>query len=78
MHTTGNQTSKMRHINHQKSTDFIGDFTEPFEINLARNGRTTCNDQGRLVFNSKGFDLIVIKGQVIFTYTVLDGIEPFP
>ena len=71
------QTGKMGHVHLQVGTDHIGNLAHPLEVDLARNGGTTGDDQLGLVLFRERFDLVIVKLVVLFAHAVLDGIEPF-
>ena len=77
MHAASDQSGKMRHINEEHRTDFIGNRTEPGEIDNARIGRTTCDNQLGLMLLGQRLDLIEIDQMGLGVHAVLDRIEPF-
>jgi len=67
---------EVRHINVQDCTDFIGNFAEAFEVNLARDRRPTGDNHRGLVLDGQRLDLIVINQVRIFRHAVLNGVKP--
>ena len=45
----GDQPGEVRHVHHEVGADFVGDLPEPGEVELARVGRPTGDDQLRTV-----------------------------
>ena len=76
MSATCDQPGKMRHIDEQQRSDFIGDFTEASEVPIPTIGRTAGNDQ--LWFGTPGnfCDLVHIDGFVGFAHAVGLNVEP--
>ena len=77
MQASRDQTSEMRHINHEIGTDRIGDLAEFREIPMARIGRTPCDDQlGSMLLGELG-DIIHVDAIRVLVDTVGDRLEPF-
>ncbi|MNH45959.1 hypothetical protein D3C79_1085660 [compost metagenome] len=53
MHTTGNQTGDVSHVDHQICTNFVGDLTEAFPVPDTGIGSTASKNQLWLVFTCK-------------------------
>ena len=77
MAAAGNQTCKMRHVDHQISSRFIGDLAETGKVYLPRVGGTAGDDQFGLMFFGQPFDFVIIDQAVFFAYAVLYGVQPF-
>ena len=71
------ESGKVRHVDEEKCTDFIGNGAEFRKVDLARIGRTTRDDELGFVLFGEGFNFSKIDQIVVFAHTVLDGIEPF-
>ena len=60
MEPSGDQARNMRHIHKQIGSDFLGDFSKPVELDLARIGRRPRNDQlGLALFRDLEYLVIV-------------------
>ena len=77
MAAAGNQTGKMRHVDHQISSRFIGNLAETGKVYLPRVGGTAGDDQFGLMFFGQPFDFVIINQTVFFAYAVLYGVQPF-
>ena len=71
----GDQTGIVRHIHHEESTDILGDFGEPFEIDTQGISRCTGDDQFRLVLMRQLFHLVIVDF-LFFVQTVGNDVEP--
>ena len=56
----GNQTCKVGHVDHEIRTNAVSNFAHTGKIDDTWDGRTTCDDQFRLMFRCQLLDLIVI------------------
>ena len=70
------QTCNMCHINHQVSTAFICDLTEPLKINDSGISAGSCHDQLRLILHRQLLDLIIIDIALIID-TIRYNVEIF-
>ena len=77
MDAAGNQTGKMRHIHHQISSDFIGNFPKTLKINPPRISRPARDNQFGLVFQSQALNPVIINQPGLFTNAVLNRLQPF-
>ena len=77
MLAAGNETGKMRHVNHEKGTDRIGDIPEPGEIKGPAVRGTARDNDFRMVLLRKFIDLVHVDHAVLLAHTVLHGVEPF-
>ena len=77
INTGSNQAGDVSHINHQVSTDFIGDGTEAREVEHLRVSRETGDDHFRFVLNGKTFDFVVINQTGFRIQTVLHSVVGF-
>ena len=75
MLSTGNQTGKMRHINHQISTDSVSNFSKTSKIYLPWISRASGDNQFWLAIQSQTFCFIIINQAGIFTHTILNSIK---
>ena len=72
-----NQARKMRHINHERRANFIGNRTKLGKIDDPRIGGTACDYQGWAVFLGQCGHLVIINQMIVRAHAILDGIEPF-
>jgi hypothetical protein len=72
VHASSNQSGKVRHIDHIKGADFIGDGTHPGEVDDAGIGAAAADDQLGMLALSDLLELIVIDGFRILGDTVRD------
>ena len=72
---SGNQPGVVCHVDPEDCPDFLGNVGETLEINLQRIGRSTGNDDLRLVLARQRFHAVVVNG-LFGVETVGDDIEP--
>src|SRR4051794_19274517 len=72
------ETSDMRHVDHQISSDFIRDFAEFRKVDFAWVCTCTRNDQLRLMLKRFLTDIFVVDTLVLFADTILDEIVQLP
>ena len=71
------QPGEMRHIDHEQGTDIIGNSAEAGEIDDARIGGATGDNQLRLMLFGQRLDLIIVDQMVFAAHAILHGVEPF-
>ena len=77
MHARRHQPGEMRHIHHERGADAVGDLAETGEIEEARIGRPTGDDELRPVLVGEFSDPVVVDQVVVLAHAVLDRVEPF-
>ena len=69
----GDQTCRMRHVDHQQSPDLVGDFTHPLIIPFAAVSRCPADNHFGFVLQSEPFHGIVVDRPGLFGEFVTDG-----
>ena len=69
--TSRDQTGRMRHVDHQQSTYFVGDLTHTLVIPITRIGGATTDDQFGFLTQSNLLHLIIIHATRLLIYIVL-------
>ena len=69
----GDQTGRMRHVDHQQSPDLVGDFTHPLVIPFAAVSRCPADNHFGFVLQSEPFHGIVVDRPGLFGEFVTDG-----
>ena len=64
------KTGEMRHVHHQVGADLVGDLAEPGEVELARVGRPSGDDQLRLVLPGGFGDAVHVDEVVLLGHPV--------
>ncbi len=77
MHAARDETGEMRHVDHEKSADGIGDLAKAREIDEARIGRAARDDQFRLVGLRQRLDFVHVDAMVLAAHAVRNRLEPF-
>ena len=76
MHAAGDEASEMRHVDEEICADFIGDFAERLEVDNARIGRTTRDDDFWLMSVRKRAHFVHIDAHVVLAHAVRHRLEP--
>ncbi|MNE41733.1 hypothetical protein D3C80_1358200 [compost metagenome] len=76
MNTSSYQASEVSHVHQVGSSDFVCNFTHAGEIDLSRIRRATRDDQLRLVFQGKRFDIVIINTASFAINTIRNDAEP--
>ena len=72
--TSGNQTSRMSHVNHQQSAHLVGNLAHALVVPLAAVSRATTDNQLGLVFDSQTLHLIVVYTTSLLVQVVTNGL----
>ena len=72
------QTCNVRHVDHQASTDLTSNGTKPFEIDNARVGAGTGDDELGLVLFGELFQLRVVDLLAVTVDAVCDDVVETP
>ena len=65
MKSRRNQTSNVRHVNHEHGTAGVRDLTEFLKVDRARVGTGTCNNHLRLALEGNLHHLVVIDESLV-------------
>src|SRR5881275_2908775 len=77
MHAAGDEAGEVSHIDHEGSSDFIGNGAHAGEVELARIGASAAYDDLWLLALRGGFEFVIVNGFGVFANLVADDAVEF-
>jgi hypothetical protein len=77
MHASGDEPGEVRHVHQVERANLVGDLPHAGEVDGARIGRASADDELGLLAHGDGFHLVIVERLGFASHAVADDVESF-